>query len=77
MSTLWPTHKHIQLNRQLNKHTQKVHIRYDTIDVETVSYWLPGQRRRYFLPFLTPSRILTAQDIAPKLSEFIDHKIRR
>ena len=33
MSTPWPTHKDIQLSRQLNKHVQKkVHIRYDTIN---------------------------------------------
>ena len=33
MSTPWPTHKDIELSRQLNKHVQKkVHIRYDTMN---------------------------------------------
>ena len=65
MSTPWPTHKDIQLNIQLNKYLQN--------STHTIRYY------KWWKLFQIGSQVsggenFTAEDIASKLSGFIDHK---
>ena len=74
MSTPWPTHKDIQLNRQLNKYVQK-----GTHTIRYYKWWKlfhigcqvsGGEISAVSDTLQSP----TAQEIASKLSGFIGHK---
>ena len=74
MSTPWPTHKDIQLNRQLNKYVQKgTHtIRYyEWWNLFHIGCQVSGGEISAVSDALQSP---TAQDIASPLSGFIDHK---
>ena len=87
MSTSWPTHKDIKLNRHLINTYKKVHKRYDTIRYDTIRYDTIRYYKRWKLFHIgcqvgggeisaisDALQSPTAQEIASKLSGFIDHK---